>query len=134
MSTNALIALQNPDGTVTAIYLHWDGDEAGATLAQHYSTPERARALLDLGDLSQLYARIAPEPLENHTYSTPAPGVTVAYYRDRGEPITPPSQFTSVAEFWREALTDDPHPWNYLLTPDGWQANGEPLSAAMATA
>ena len=40
MSTNAAIGLAMPDGTIKAVYLHWDGyitdGGAGETLAEHY--------------------------------------------------------------------------------------------------
>ena len=73
MSTNALIGKKNDDGTVDAIYLHYDGypEQAGATLKAHYSSDADAGALVALGDCStlgetvqcsQFYARDLAEP------------------------------------------------------------------------
>ncbi len=56
MSTHALIGKQNPDGTIDAIYLHFDGypEQAGATLEAHYSSDADTEDLIALGDCSTL--------------------------------------------------------------------------------
>ena len=45
MSTNAAIGMTMPDGTIKAVYLHWDGyitdGGAGETLAEHYKDREK---------------------------------------------------------------------------------------------
>ena len=88
MSTNATIAIT--DGVMCkAVYLHWRGDIAGAGFMLHnyYSTPEKAEELIALGSLSSLRERAAPYPGEKHTFEKPVKDVTVAYSRDRGEPL-----------------------------------------------
>ena len=85
MSTPAVLAVFFGPNTVHVTTVHWDGDRAGDTLKRYYNTPEKAKALSDLGDLSTLGVRLAPEPEEPHTFDRPAPGVCVAYHRDRGE-------------------------------------------------
>ena len=71
MSTRGVIGMQQPDGSVWAIYMHHDAYVAGvgAILGGWYETPEKVEALLALGDLSSLGTTLAN---------------TVAYHRDRG--------------------------------------------------
>ena len=82
MATRSTIARMNDDGTITSIYCHWDGypEYVGKLLEEHYSSPERLDALLELGDLSVL----APEIGEQHEFGN-TKGWCVAYGRDRGE-------------------------------------------------
>ena len=77
MATRSMIGIMDKDGMgASLIYCHWDGypDGVGADLKEFYGTEEKARALLELGDISSLR-----ETLEN----------TVAYHRDRGEELNP---------------------------------------------
>lgn len=70
MSTRAFIAVKKGNG-YEAIYLHRDADpEHALSMLGNYATPDKARALINLGDLSEL----------NDTLES-----TVAYHRDRGE-------------------------------------------------
>jgi hypothetical protein len=60
MSTNALIGTTNEDGTVDAIYLHWDGYRAHAlTMLAHYASSEAAAELVSMGDCSVLRETLA---------------------------------------------------------------------------
>ena len=57
MSTNARIGIENEDGSIDSIYLHWDGyakHGAGETLRDHYNTESQVRELIALGDISSL--------------------------------------------------------------------------------
>ena len=88
MSTHATIAVT--DGTkCRAIYLHWDGylSSAGAILHDYYDTKEKARQLIQLGGLSVLKELVAPNPGMSHSFDMPNELVTVAYHRDRNEPL-----------------------------------------------
>lgn len=88
MSTHATIAVT--DGTkCRAIYLHWDGylSGAGAILHDYYDTKEKARQLIQLGGLSVLKELVAPNPGMSHSFDMPNELVTVAYHRDRNEPL-----------------------------------------------
>lgn len=87
MSTNAYIGVVNPDESITFIYCHWDGDRLGAVLREHYQDEAKVRALIALGDCSSVDERPSPDSDEPHTFDRPANGVTVAYARDRGEPM-----------------------------------------------
>ena len=64
----------------------------GKMLLEHYNTPELATALVDLGSLSMVRERLAPDEGEMHTFDTPVRhgpkgGVTTAYHRDRDDDL-----------------------------------------------
>jgi hypothetical protein len=88
MSTRSRIGIQNADGTIRSIYCHFDGyfDGVGGTLLDSYTDPAKVEALIALGDLSSLYDEVAPPEGVSHSFGNAAPGVTVAYHRDRSEP------------------------------------------------
>ena len=89
MSTNSRIGILHADGTTETVYCHWDGypDHQMPILTEHYNTADKVTALIALGDLSCLGERIAPDEGEEHSFQKPADGVTVAYHRDRNEPL-----------------------------------------------
>ncbi|MCA1800185.1 MAG: hypothetical protein LC650_02720 [Actinobacteria bacterium] len=72
MGTRSAIALAHEDGTVEAIYCHWDGyvECNGRILDECYQDRSKVQELIDLGDLSAL----------NDTAAE-----CEAYHRDRGE-------------------------------------------------
>ena len=86
MSTPAAIGIRQPDGTVRAIRLNWDGyvAHAGAILGGWYKTAEAVNDLIALGDLSEI----------NESVET-----CVAYHRDNGEQYRLPRTFASVKDY-----------------------------------
>ena len=92
-------ATPNPAFPFVGIYVHWDGypEGVGVTLQNHYTDDEKITALMRLGSLSSLAPLLAPvreavpaaggEEAPKHTFEKPVEGVTVAYHRDRGEPL-----------------------------------------------
>jgi hypothetical protein len=56
MATRSLIAIENPDGTYDAVYCHFDGypEGVGRKLEDHYTDPEKIRALISRGSMSML--------------------------------------------------------------------------------
>ena len=56
MATRSTIGIKTEDGTIKAIYCHWDGYPAGvgAGLRQNYNSKEQAEALINLGGFSSL--------------------------------------------------------------------------------
>ena len=56
MGTRSTIGIRSEDGTVKAIYCHWDGylEGVGVGLVENYNTPELANALINLGGFSSL--------------------------------------------------------------------------------
>jgi hypothetical protein len=86
VGTRSFIAKQIGDDQYLTIFCHFDGhpEDNGATLVQHYNTPEQVDALLALGDLYYLREEIAPAPGVPHEHDSAQPGVTIAYQRDEG--------------------------------------------------
>jgi hypothetical protein len=56
MATRSTIGIRQADGTIKAIYCHWDGYPAGvgAGLSQNYNSKEQAEELIALGGFSSL--------------------------------------------------------------------------------
>ena len=100
MSTRSRIGILHEDGTTETIYCHSDGypEHQMPILTGHYNSIEQVEELIDLGDLSILKERIAPDEGEPHGFAPAhrAEHVTVAYHRDRGEPLTEPQHHDSV--------------------------------------
>jgi hypothetical protein len=86
MATRSFIGKKSQGG-ITGVYCHFDGYPTGVgdTLQRHYTDPLKVDALLELGSLSSLGLSIEQ---------------TVAYARDRGEPLADPLFYGS-----EEALT-----------------------------
>lgn len=82
MSTHAFIGQWNQDGTIKAIYTHWDGypEHHGVILNQFYMDPKKVQELINLGDLSVLAEEIGTKC----DFSNAPRGQCVAYGRDRG--------------------------------------------------
>jgi len=89
MSTRARVGLMTPEG-VESIYVHFDGypEGVGQKLGEHWTTADKVRSLIALGDLSQLGEEIG----EKHDFDTHYGSRTeaelrmcLAYGRDRGE-------------------------------------------------
>lgn len=100
MSTRSRIGILHADGTTETIYCHSDGypEHQMPILTGHYETAEKVGALLALGDLSILKERIAPAEDESHgfAFDERAKDVTVAYHRDRGEPLQSAQHHSSI--------------------------------------
>lgn len=113
MSTNSKIGIQNTDGTVSAIYCHWDGypQHNGVMLTEHYKNREKVQQLINLGSISSLGKYVFPEG--EHDFNKPEDGTTVAYHRDRGEDLII-EQYSSVEEY----LKGDLREYGYLFTAD----------------
>ena len=85
MATRANIAIKNTNGTYDCIYTHYDGNMHLSILKEHYNSEEKARALVELGSISVLAEKI--EGTSMHSFDNREDGVTIAYHRDRGEPL-----------------------------------------------
>jgi len=95
MATRSAIGFLEHDGSVHAIYCHWDGylEGVGDTLLKHYNDTYKVLDLLELGDISSLREEIG----EKHPFSRLDSNysdaqydelfgkMTTAYGRDRGE-------------------------------------------------
>lgn len=71
------------------IYCNWDGYPSGVgeTLKKNYKSKKKIEALMALGNISSLERLVAPKEGVLHSFNNPAPNVTVAYHRDRGESL-----------------------------------------------
>lgn len=118
MSTHSWICREYPDGTVRGIYCHFDGylSGVGRTLYEHYVTPDLVDALITLGDISYVRKNVAPPEFANHSFATPEPDVTVAYHRDRGEPLRI-TTWKTIDDFERNAELMD---YFYVFTNGRW--------------
>lgn len=85
MATRSSIGIET-NGLVHGIYCHNDGylSHNGQMLLDYYDRAKTSE-LIALGDLSFLDINTKPLPTVDHSFNTPAPGVTIAYGRDRGE-------------------------------------------------
>lgn len=108
MSTNSNIGIINKDGTVEVIYCHWDGHPShnGVLLREHYNSLTKVTELIALGNISSLRERVAPEPGQQHSFDSPAEGVTIAYARDRGEAGEGARKYESIEDYWRAEGSD----------------------------
>ena len=107
MATRSNIGARQEDGTIKAIYCHWDGypEGVGATLAEHYTDPAKVEALLNLGDFSSIADNI--EEIQS--------------YAQQGESGTEARTFTTLEE-WVEMLEGAGIEYLYLFEKD-WQDN-----------
>ena len=137
MATRSTIGILNTDGSVTAVYCHWDGypEHNGKILIENYTTEEKVRELIGLGSISSLGAKIGEQhPFSKFELKQEAPdfdelmalyakseaaGWTTFYGRDRGEPNCVPNIFPNVAEFVNEFGEE----YNYLFINGTWFVN-----------
>ena len=56
MATRSAIGIKRDDGTIKAIYCHFDGypSNNGRILKNHYKDPDKINELIDMGDISSL--------------------------------------------------------------------------------
>jgi len=98
MATRSTIALEYADGTVQAVYCHWDGylEHNGKILFENYSDPFKLRDLIDLGGLSSLRPTIGTKhafsqfdlPKEEvEAFVKLTENMCTFYARDRGEKL-----------------------------------------------
>lgn len=124
MATRSTIAIEKQDGTVEAIYCHWDGyvSHNGELLFQHYSNAENLQALIDLGDLSILQSEIG----DANNWDAPTRGICLFYGRDRLDTLgTGKAKFKDFAEYKRY---NSHQQYNYILRANGvWLVNGSIL-------
>ncbi len=123
MSTRSIIA-STINGQTTGIYCHFDGypSGVGATLAAHYTTPEKIAALIALGSLSVLAENVAPAEGQAHSFDRKAEGVTVAYHRDRGEEFD--GGETKAAEDFMRDPPDFGQDYTYVHDGEQWMIKG----------
>lgn len=118
MGTRSTIAIKNEDGSIEGIYCHWDGYLSwnGRILLNNYTTEEKVRELISMGDVSSLGEEIHPYPNVTHTWENKQEGVYLFYNRDRGE-HTRPIKAICEADFYSKSNIQQ---YNYLFKDGKW--------------
>jgi hypothetical protein len=122
MGTRSAIGIEHQDGTVEAVYCHWDGYLSwnGKLLLDHYDR-EKTLKLIALGDLSTLRTELG----EKHDFddrSDETKDWCKFYSRDRDESDCESKKFRSVDAFLREF--DAGAEYHYVLRTSGiWQVS-----------
>ena len=117
MGTRSRVGVMHGD-KCKSIYIHWDGylDGVGKTLLEHYDSA-KANHLVALGDASSLGHNVEiPEGVE-HSFASPASGITTFYGRDRGETGGEFSVDHTFEEFMKRV--DDSGAEYYYIMRDG---------------
>jgi hypothetical protein len=112
MSTRSSIAVQHADGSVSAVYCHFDGylEGVGAELVSKHDSQDAAEALVSLGDLSSVCKEVR------------------AYHRDRGEPFADvaPKRYRDMAQYLAlvsEHIGDNGY--RYIYSDGAWLVWGD---------
>ena len=137
MVTRSTIGVLNTDGSVTAVYCHWDGypEHNGKILMENYTTEEKVRELIGLGSISSLGSKIGEQhPFSKFELKQEAPdfdelmamyakseseGWTTFYGRDRGESDVRANTYDNVEQFVSEFGEE----YNYLFINGTWFVN-----------
>lgn len=118
MSTHASITVQ--DGNkFKSVYLHWDGypERALKMLQKHYNNQKLALELVNLGDISQLEAKIHPASNKTHSFDEPQKDVTIFYLRDRNDSVAKTKVFNSL----KDVLKYNSQQYNYFFNGKEWE-------------
>lgn len=116
MSTHANISFyDDKTNMVKTIYLHSDGykEYAGRMLLEHYTTEEKVRELIKLGDLSSIAASTGTT--EGHSFTCPVNGYCIAYGRDRGE-----KNVSASIQHYHDYKKHLDEEFNYLFADGRW--------------
>jgi hypothetical protein len=108
MATRSTIALEYADGTVQAVYCHWDGylSNNGQILLNYYSDPFKVRDLIDLGGFSSLC----------ETVEATAEGA----YTQRGEDISI-DKFKDIEDYYKNVSGEE---YDYILSMN-WEGKAQ---------
>ena len=125
MATRSMIGIENKDGTIKAVYCHWDGYPAnnGMLLHSHYNDEATILQLISMGDLSSLRKYIG-EKTDMGDLDPNRPAVVNEwcefYGRDRGDEGCGTRDYPNRSQFM-EAANGCWADWVYLYDA----ANGE---------
>lgn len=108
MATRSNIGILQDDGTIKAIYCHWDGyvEGVGLLLASYYDTYDKASELIALGDISSL------KPTIQETQATSS-----------GDEERKARNFKTVEE-WREYASNQWAEYLYVYQPKPYGPRG----------
>ena len=119
MGTRSAIGVQLEDGSIRAVYCHWDGypEYNGKILLDHYDR-EKAMQLIKLGDLSSLGDNIGSK----HDFNQRVDKECTFYGRDRGEKGVKARKFDDDDAYFNEFSSGVEY-W-YLLVGEYWYVRG----------
>ena len=119
MATRGNIGIVNEDGSITAIYVHFDSypEYVGKILLNHYTTSDIVNGLMDLGDLSILSENM--NPTGPHSFNNPQKGVCLAYGRDRGEQNVDSVKYEDLGQY-EDMAADTLAEYQYLFEDSKW--------------
>ena len=120
MATRSMIGILEDDGTVTAIYCHWDGypENNGLLLMKHWNDAYLIDHLMGLGNLSSLGREIG----ERQDFDQPTDrNWCLAYGRDRDEPDQNATSYASRDDYISNAASDHCADYIYLWEKDLWR-------------
>ena len=108
MGTRSTIAIEFADGTVQAVYCHWDGylEHNGQILLKHYSDPFKLRDLIDLGGFSSLEATVE--------------GTATTAYTQRGEELSI-QKFKDIQDYYANVYGEE---YDYILSMN-WEGKAQ---------
>ena len=107
MSTHSRVGYTHTNGTISSIYIHFDGyyEEVGRTLLEHYNSLERAEEIVALGDAETLDATLEK---------------SVFYSRDHSETGAEAELSKNLDEFYQNCR-DSAAYFAYLWLDGGWK-------------
>ena len=119
MATRGNIGIVNEDGSITAIYVHWDSypEYVGKILLNHYTDVDWIHMLMNLGNLSILAENM--NPTGPHSFNNPQKGVCVAYGRDRGEQNVDSVIYDDLGQY-EDMAADTLAEYQYLFEDGKW--------------
>lgn len=118
MPIPASISIMNVDGSLDTIYNHWCGNLSylGILLVIHYTSPDKVRQLIDLGNVSSVDRRVNPTTSKHSLYN-PESGVTVAYGRDCGATKQEAIHFDNFEDYCKSNMIQE---YNYIYNLGQW--------------
>lgn len=129
MSTRSAIAIQQADGTIYAVYCHYDGyfSYVGKILFESYNDRDKVQELISYGDISVLRREVGVQhPFSNsymrntpewHSYEQAYSEMTTFYGRDRCEQGTDADAFQTKQQFV-DGMRERGAEYFYLFTVD----------------
>ena len=121
MATRSMIGIVEDDGTVTAIYCHWDGypEHNGRLLVKYWNDSYLIDHLMHLGNLSYLGKEIG----EKQDFDQPTDrNWCLAYGRDRETAEAARAYFYNGREVYiNNAVNDSGADYIYLWENDKWR-------------
>lgn len=123
MATRSSIGILEENGSIYAVYVHFDGypEGVGATLLDHYQDPVKIRELIALGNMSCLGDAVHPSG--PHSYNNPQANVTVFYGRDRNETDQEPRYFQDRQDYLTNF--DSGEEYQYLWNGVQWECSSD---------